>query len=336
MSMGTPNLNWTNATASDGQGQPIGGVACGAPGASYSYVHLNIYQNGNLLSLPQDIGVVSPNYTLQKGCVYPAHTRDMSGKIRIDTSTVTTLGQFFAVWGQPLSRTNVAGLTDQPVKIYVNDGGNLVEYTDDPAALQLLPQREITIVVGTPLQQIPTYQWKNPPPLSKSPIMLWMDNTIGTAYSPDGDTASGGQGATTADGVLCEPSMSDNYHVHTHVAIIKDGQMLAIPKNIGILTNCFYDLHTHDATGVVHNESPSYKRFALGNFFSVWGQPLSTTNVAGFTGEPIAFYVNDGGDVWQYRGDPRDIHMVSHRSITIQIGATINEIPTYDWGSNLQ
>ncbi len=337
VSIGTPNPDWgTGSTVTGGQGQTLDGVSCTAPGANYSYIHLNIYQNGQLLSLPQNIGVVLPSLTSQKGCVYSAHTRDTSGKIRIDTDVPTTLGQFFAIWGQPLSRTNVAGITTQPLKIYTNDNGTLVEYTGDPAALALLPKREITIDAGSSLLQVPTYQWQNPPPLSATPITLWQNNTIGTVYWPDGDTSTGGQGAVTADGINCEPNMSDNYHVHAHITFINNGEMLALPKYIGLPNGCYYETHTHDETGVAHIEAPAFKNFTLGNLFSVWGRPLSSTNVAGFTGVPITVYINDGGDLWQYNGDPAAIEMVSHRSITFQIGSTITEIPSYDWGASAQ
>jgi len=336
-SMGAVNPNWGDgSTAAGGQGQVVEGVTCNAPGANYSYALLGIYLNGQLQSLPKDIGVVAPKATSQRECVYPANTRDASGKIRIDTSAVMTLGQFFAIWGRPLSRTNVAGLTDQPIQVYINDNGNLEEYTGDLASLQLLPQREITIEVGSSLAQIPTYTWKNPPALSASPITLWQGKPIGATAWPDGDTASGGHGQTTPDGIACEPDMSDNYHVHVHVAIIKDSQMQAIPQNIGLPNGCFYEMHTHDATGVVHIEAPAYQRFTLGNLFSVWGQPLSPSNVAGITGRPVAAFINDGGEVWQYQGDLADIEMVSHRSITLQLGSTMDTIPSYSWGASAQ
>src|ERR1051326_5379612 len=55
--MGTAGLNGSTSA----QGQPVDGMTCTAPpGGSYSYVHLSIYHNSQLLSLPQDIGVVLP------------------------------------------------------------------------------------------------------------------------------------------------------------------------------------------------------------------------------------------------------------------------------------
>jgi hypothetical protein len=81
----------------------------------------------------------------------------------------------------------------------------------------------------------------------------------------------------------------------------------------------------------------------LGQYFDIWGQPLTVTNVAGqpstitnvggFTGMPVVVYINDNGDLRQYRGDPRNIELRSHRAITIQIGTPLQQIQTYTWGN---
>lgn len=96
------------------------------------------------------------NYT----CAFPLHTDDNSGKIRFASDGAYTLGQFFAVWGQPLSSTNVAGLTGKPISVYVNDAGRLTKYTGDLGQLALTPKRDISIVVGdTKPAQIANYAW---------------------------------------------------------------------------------------------------------------------------------------------------------------------------------
>lgn len=107
--------------------------------------------------------------------------------------------------------------------------------------------------------------------------------------------------------------------------------MLAIPERIGLVSGCTYDLHTHDATGIIHVESPAYKRFTLGQLFAVWGQPLTYSNVAGITGMPVKIYVNDGSDLREHTGDPGDIELTSRRSITIVVGTPVATIPSYTW-----
>jgi hypothetical protein len=46
-----------------------------------------------------------------------------------------------------------------------------------------------------------------------------------------------------------------------------------VPANIGIDEQAGYltSLHTHDATGIIHVESPTRRSFNLGDFFDVWG-----------------------------------------------------------------
>jgi hypothetical protein len=323
------------STTTGGAGQAVAGLACTVAGNAYTYAHLSIYQNGKLLSLPAKIGTVEPTLALQTGCVYPVHTDDSTGKIRMAANPVTpyTLGQFFAVWGQTLTNGNVAGLTSATVSTYVNDGGTdgatLTPYSGNLSDLALVPNREITIVLGSPLTQIPTYAWSDPPPFNPTPITLVYGGTVGNRFWPDGVTATGGTGQTV-DGIICAPNMVETYHVHSHIAIYKDGQLLALPSHIGITSACDYETHTHDNTGIVHMETPTVKDFTLGKFFDLWGEPLTPTNVAGVQGTVVA-YINDNGDVRRYMGALGDIELTSHRAITLQVGTAIPSLSTYSW-----
>jgi hypothetical protein len=130
--------------------------------------------------------------------------------------------------------------------------------------------------------------------------------------------------------------MSAIYHVHAHLAIFNNGQWLAMPMNVGILSQCTYEMHTHDQTGIIHMESPAIKQYTLGDFFDIWGQPLSSTNVAGIVGNVVA-YINDNGDARRYMGDLRNIELTSMRDVTLQIGAApIGKLPTYTWTDETQ
>ncbi|MDG0025617.1 hypothetical protein [Trinickia sp. Y13] len=325
--------NWqAGSTTTGGQGQAVGTLNCATAGNSYSYTHLSIFMNGTQVAVPANIGTVTPTIAAPKGCVYPLNTVDETGKIRMDTTSGAsyTLGQFFSVWGEPLTTTNVAGLQASSVTVYVNDGGTLTKYTGDLSSLVLPPHGEVTIVLGTPLAQIPTYTWSDPPAFDPNPITLSYGGVVGTAFWPDGNTSSGGTGADV-DGLTCAPGMSVNYHVHAHLAIINNGKWLALPKNIGILSSCDYEMHTHDQTGIIHIEAPSVKNFTLGAFFDIWGQPLTSTNVAGITGDVVA-YINDNGEARRYMGDLRAITLTSHRDVTLQIGTpAVSTLATYSW-----
>jgi hypothetical protein len=169
-----------------------------------------------------------------------------------------------------------------------------------------------------------------PPKLSANPITLGTGAAPGAVFWADGSTASGGRGAVI-DNVGC--LASENYHIHAHLAIIRNGEMLALPADVG-LQGCAYELHTHDHWGVIHVETSVAKKFTLGQFFSVWGQPLSKTNIAGITGLPVTVFIDDDGQsVAEYTGNLADIELKPHRSITIQVGSALTEIPSYRWDS---
>lgn len=322
--------SWVDGdTASGGAGQPVAGLDCTLDGGSYSRAHLSILLDGQPLQVPANIGRADPPVQ-QYGCYYPVQTNDRSGRIRFrDGSAPPSLGQFFAVWGEPLSSTNVAGITGRSINFYVNDGGTLTPFSGDPNTIPLTAGREITIVIGNPPAQIPTFAWADPPPLAST--LTSIAGTVGTqTVWADGDTGQGGQGQPL-DGLTCG-NMTQDYHVHPHVSIIRDGTMLVVPQYIGITATCDYNVHVHDQSGVIHVETPTYdRRFTLGQLFDLWGEPLSSTNVAGLTGEPVAVYIEDGGNVRQWMGDIRDIDLFSRRSIVIQVGSRIASVPAWDW-----
>ncbi len=177
-----------------------------------------------------------------------------------------------------------------------------------------------------------------PPPLDP-PIRLVLNGPdLGTRQWSDGATPSGGQGQVVA-GLSCGGGGSA-YHIHAHLSIFLNGQMLTTPRDIGMVdatatrAACHYPIHTHDATGVVHAHAATPTRFTLGQFFALWGQPLSRVDVAGLTGLPIVFYVDDDMNVREDIGDPAEIDLLPRRGITIQIGSRLNSIPTYRYGND--
>jgi hypothetical protein len=170
-----------------------------------------------------------------------------------------------------------------------------------------------------------------PPALAANLTPLAQGSAFGTPQWPDGSSAAGGQGQTIA-GVEC--LKSEAYHIHAHLSIFRNGEQLAIPAHIG-LVGCAYELHTHDSSGIVHVETSTSRAFTLGQFFAVWGQPLSTSNVAGITGLPVAFYTVDGASLAQYTGNPADIALQARRDIVIVIGTAPATIPNYQWDAGL-
>lgn len=346
------------ATASGATGQAVLGLACEKPVKSspaHGYTHLSLVVDGQQVAIPEDIGLVAQGSAgiadanlRQVGCYYPLTTTDSSGKIRTKPGNAApyTLGQFFALWGQPLSTGNVAGYAGKPVKVFIRNGSTLNEYTGALDALPLTANQEITIQIGTAINAIPNYQWKNPPALAATPLVVnrgaFGPALIGQGGLEDNRTnGRGGQGKPV-DGLSCYGGLNQStfeyiYHAHTHLAIYKDGVRLAIPQLVGVVgddevpsTTCFYPLHTHDFTGTLHIEPTNYDRVTLGQFFNIWGQPLSRTNVAGQLNTPVVIYVRDGGNLRIYQGDPAGIELKSYRSIVIQLGTPLTEVPSFE------
>ena len=138
----------------------------------------------------------------------------------------------------------------------------------------------------------------------------------------------------TVDGIACQTSEQVAYHIHAHLTIYASGARQVVPAGIGIPGpqqvidgfvaggKCLYWLHTHDATGVVHIESPVRRVYTLGQFFDVWGRPLSDTQVGGATGHVTAFVngkrIADG---------PRSIKLTPHAVIQLDVGKIVPPQP---------
>ena len=138
------------------------------------------------------------------------------------------------------------------------------------------------------------------------------------------------------DGIRCEQMEMSGLHIHQHLAIFDHGRPLQVPADVGrpLAAQCFYWLHTHTPDGIIHVESPTVRTFTLGNFFDVWGQPLTRRNVAGAktrSGEQVVVWV----DGRRYTADPRGIELTQHLDVTIEVGAPIRKpAPFTDWQGN--
>ena len=145
-------------TASGGQGSPVGPVDCATSQTYHIHAHLSIFHNGTQLAVPSHIGIVA-----SPACTYDTHTHDSSGVLHVETGAAPaqpfTLGNVFQVWGEPLANDNVAGMTDGPIVAYINDDGNVVQWSGNLADIPLMAHREITIQIGTPLASLQTYDW---------------------------------------------------------------------------------------------------------------------------------------------------------------------------------
>lgn len=155
---------------------------------------------------------------------------------------------------------------------------------------------------------------------------------------PDGPGVGPSATGATAGGIPCGLNLAAiTYHVHPHLRILLDGQPLMIPRDVGIggpgapAPGCLYGVHTHDGQGVLHAEWETPRDFTLGQFFQIWGQPLSRSQVADLTGLPIVFWIIDGRIITEWTGDPNTILLPQGRNIVIQVGAAPTSLPVFEY-----
>jgi hypothetical protein len=168
------------------------------------------------------------------------------------------------------------------------------------------------------------------------PMKLFMSLAAAAVLACAGAARAAVPAGQPVDGIRCDQMEGSLMHIHQHLAIFDHGKPVTIPDDIGrpLVAQCFYWIHTHTPDGIIHIESPNFRTFTLGNFFDVWGQPLTKTDVAGAKpkkNEKIAVWV--GGK--PYTGDPRAIQLVQHLDVTIDVGPPYSKpAPFTDWNGN--
>jgi hypothetical protein len=132
-------------------GQPVRGIRCDRMEGTAMHIHqhLAIFDHGKPVPIPEDVG-----RPLFAGCFYWLHTHTPNGIIHVESPVVRsfTLADFFAILGQPLSRTDVAGAKLRPgEKMTVWIDGR--RYTGDLHSIPLTEHEDITIDVGPPARK---------------------------------------------------------------------------------------------------------------------------------------------------------------------------------------
>jgi hypothetical protein len=193
-----------------------------------------------------------------------------------------------------------------------------------------------------------------------------------------GATSTGGGQGSPVDGISCQPSMADNYHVHFFLGIYYNGKEIAVPSGVGMVdpyppdqdingvvnqsynATCYYDIHVHDNSGMIHVETASngncgsYNNpetnecnyaspFTLQTFFDIWGISYSANNLGSLTG-PVQIYTTPAGynsyaacgtngdnviipcytysnSYSLFNGTPSQISLWSHTTVWIVIGS---------------
>lgn len=186
-----------------------------------------------------------------------------------------------------------------------------------------------------------------------------MYNGLQDTFSPhDGDSTTGGHGPlnSTLDGIQCASTMADSgYHIHFFLGIVRNGQQYALPDGIGFANpsgheitygvpnqeeyvvpppgqtqGCYYRVHTHDSSGVIHVELPnptgtlkvqnSYVK--LGQLLAIWGHRVTSSSFDTLGG-PVRV-VTSGQ---RYQGGT-STGRISNTTYTYY-GLDLNQIPIY-------
>ena len=168
--------------------------------------------------------------------------------------------------------------------------------------------------------------------------------------------ARGSQAGTSIDGISCQSEMLD-YPIHAHLTLYKDGKRVPLPADVGIPYSqaiggrhyCLYWLHTHDASGVIHIESPTARLYTLGQFFDIWRYTSRWDAQGGLAGAAglvvdasfvTALKAAKPGEIHIFIGGKpvstsyRDITLTKHKLITIEIGTPLKPPTThYDFSA---
>ncbi|HEX6699108.1 MAG TPA: hypothetical protein VF101_00095 [Gaiellaceae bacterium] len=99
--------------------EPVGRLGCSAARVGRFGIHLELFANRRVMIVPAGIGIAPPlvrdGATVRSGrCSYPVRTRLPTGVFEIERGRRLTLGELFAVWGRPLSRSRLAGYRVKP------------------------------------------------------------------------------------------------------------------------------------------------------------------------------------------------------------------------------
>jgi hypothetical protein len=111
-------------------------------------------------------------------------------------------------------------------------------------------------------------------------------------------------GSTSKYPFPCLANESLFFHVHPWLRIVINGQNVTIPQYVGVENpngpnTCFEPMHTHDASGIIHIESPTNTNYTLGDFFKIWNATYQTITLNGVQ-HPIVF---NQTDILGYKAD---------------------------------
>jgi hypothetical protein len=177
-------------------------------------------------------------------------------------------------------------------------------------------------------------------------ILIAITGGIGAYYYTMGSNSSSLSSTTsrlTVDGIQCNPMEHVAFHIHAHLDIIINGKSFTVPSQIGIKFDerCLYWLHTHDETGIIHVEAPEKRDFTVGQFFDIWNEKFSNSQIFNYTTSSGGADNNNNNTLTVYVNghkisgmNYRDIKLNAHDEIAIVYGKSPTQQSTTTIPSN--
>jgi hypothetical protein len=147
-------------------GAPVGRLRCSAGDGDHRVgAHVELFAHRRVVVVPAGIGMAPPlrargAYVTSARCSYPLRTREPTGLLELDPRAgPLTLGDLFAIWGQPLSASRLAGFrapSGTRVAAYLNGR----PWPGDPQAIPL--RRHAVIVLEVAGQVAPHASYRFP------------------------------------------------------------------------------------------------------------------------------------------------------------------------------
>jgi hypothetical protein len=149
-----PALNVRVALASS-----VAGMPCSTADGKRFGAHVELFARRRVIAIPAGIGVAPPQrrdgaYVRGGRCSYPLRTLEPTGVIELVPGPTRTLGDFFAVWGQPLSRMRLLSFR-APVLAFVDGRA----WNGDPRAIPLARHAQIVLEVDGALPPHRVYRF---------------------------------------------------------------------------------------------------------------------------------------------------------------------------------
>ena len=113
------------------------------------------------------------------------------------------------------------------------------------------------------------------------------------------------------------------FHIHQHLDLYVNSKKVPLPAGVGFTQDGrLTELHTHDATGLIHVESPVNRPYSLGQLFGEWGVWLSANRIGDYRGK-VQWWVNGK----KQTGNPALLALKPHQEIVVVLGTPPLVIP---------